>query len=141
MMFVTAFLGVLNFKTGEFLFSNAGHHPPLIIRSGQKPEWLQLPDGFLLGVMADAIYRTERVLLNPGDKILLYTDGVTEAMNRDKIAYSNKRLMSIVEESKSDSGEAIIREVIQSIKEFTGDDPYSDDVTLLTVHLKGRRGV
>jgi sigma-B regulation protein RsbU (phosphoserine phosphatase) len=89
-MFVTLFCGLLNFKTGDLLFSNAGHNPPLMIRSGQKPEWIKVPEGFVLGAVEDAVYRTERIFLEPGDRMLLYTDGVTEAMNREKASMMKK---------------------------------------------------
>lgn len=137
-MFVTLFCGLLNFKTGDLLFSNAGHNPPLMIRSGQRPEWIKVPEGFILGVLEDAIYRTERIVLDPGDRILLYTDGVIEAMNREKAFYCEKRLMSAVEKGKSASVEALIREVLQSVKEFTEGEALSDDITLLAVQFKGQ---
>ncbi len=137
MMFVTLFCGLLNFKTGELLFSNAGHNPPLVIRSGQKPEWLKVPEGFVLGAMEDAVYRIERIFLDLGDRILLYTDGVTEAMDREKAFYSEKRLMSAVERAKSASVGALIQEVFRSVKEFTEGESLSDDVTLLGSPIQG----
>jgi sigma-B regulation protein RsbU (phosphoserine phosphatase) len=137
-MFVTLFCGVLNLKTGDLLFSNAGHNPPLMIRSGQRPEWLKVPEGFVLGVVEDAAYRTERILLSPGDRILLYTDGVTEAMSREKAFYSEKRLMSAVEKGKSAPVEALIQEVLRSVKEFTEGEALSDDITLLALQFKGQ---
>ncbi len=96
-----------------------------------------MPEGFVLGVMEDAVYRTERVLLGPGDRILLYTDGVTEAMNREKAFYSEKRLMSAVEGGKSGSVETLIQEVLHSVKEFTEGESLSDDVTLLALQFNG----
>ena len=136
-MFVTLFCGLLNFKTGDLLFSNGGHNPPLMVRSGQKPEWLKVPEGFVLGVMEDAVYRTERIVLDPGDRMLLYTDGVTEAMNRKKAFYSEKRLMSAVERRKSASVEGLIQEVLRSVREFTEGESLSDDVTLLALQFNG----
>ncbi len=140
MMFVTLFCGLLNFKTGDLLFSNAGHNPPVIIRSGQKPEWLKVPDGIVLGVMEDAAYRTERIPLDPGDKILLYTDGVTEARNREKDFYAEKRFMSAVERANSGSVEAVIKEVLRSVKEFMEGESLWDDITLLALQFKGCGG-
>lgn len=137
MMFVTLFCGLLNFKTGELLFSNAGHNPPLVIRSAQKPEWLKVPEGFVLGGMEDAVYTIERIFLDLGDTILLYTDGVTEAMDREKAFYSEKRLMSAVERGKSRSVEGLIQEVLRSVKAFTKGESLSDDVTLLALQFKG----
>jgi sigma-B regulation protein RsbU (phosphoserine phosphatase) len=136
-MFVTLFCGLLNFKTGDLLFSNAGHNPPLMIRSGQRVEWLKVPEGFVLGGMEDAIYRTERILMDRGDRILLYTDGVTEAMNREKAFYSEKRLMSEVERGKSGSVEGLVEVVLRSVKKFTEGESLSDDITLLALQFNG----
>jgi sigma-B regulation protein RsbU (phosphoserine phosphatase) len=108
-----------------------------MIRSGQNPGWIKVPEGFVLGAMEDAVYRTERILLDPGDRILLYTDGVTEAMNREKAFYSDKRLMAVVENGKSASVESLIQEVLRSLKEFTEGESLSDDVTLLALQFNG----
>jgi sigma-B regulation protein RsbU (phosphoserine phosphatase) len=96
-----------------------------------------VPEGFVLGAMEDAVYRTERIFLDPGDRILLYTDGVTEAMNREKAFYSEKRLMSAVERGKTASVEALIQEILRSVKEFTEGESLSDDVTLLALQFNG----
>ena len=136
-MFVTLFCGMLNFKTGNLLFSNAGHNPPLLVRSGQKPEWIKVPEGFILGCIEDATYKTEMIVLNPGDRIFLYTDGVTEAMNREKAFYSKERLTSAVEKEKNASVEALTHEVFRSVKVFTDGEPLSDDITLLAIQFNG----
>ncbi len=137
LMFVTVFCGVLNLNTGEFLFSNAGHNPPVIIRSGEEANWLNIPEGYLLGVMEDAVYKTEKVMLNPNDTIFLYTDGVTEAFNKDEIAYSSKRLLRILDENKNPTAEGLAEKVMQSIKDFTEEEPQSDDITVLVLTFKG----
>ncbi|MEN6319339.1 MAG: SpoIIE family protein phosphatase [Syntrophaceae bacterium] len=136
MMFCTLFCGLLNIKTGEFLYSNAGHNPPLIIRSGQKPEWLKLPEGFPMGIMEDGSYRTERIVLEPGDTLILYTDGVTEATNCDKALFTADRMISTVERSKTLPLEHMISNIITSVKNFTGKEPQSDDITILAVRVR-----
>ena len=80
-----------------------------MVRSGQKPEWIKVPEGFILGCVEDATFKTERLVLNPGDRMLLYTDGVTEAMNREQAFYSKERLMSALERGKNASVEALRR--------------------------------
>ena len=91
-MFVTLFAGILDLQTGELAFSNAGHNPPLILTADGECSFLTLPDGLVLGVMTDAEYRDDTVRLQPGDMIVTYTDGVTEAMNPKKELYSEARL-------------------------------------------------
>ena len=137
MMFCTVFCCVLNIKTGECLYSNAGHNPPLIVRSGQKPQWLTLPAGFPMGVTEDSTYRTEKIVLNPGDTFILYTDGVTEAMDYDKTLYSANRLITTVDISRTPSLEQLVSDIIKSVKDFTGEELQSDDITILAVRFIG----
>jgi len=137
MMFVTVFCGILNFRTGELMFSNAGHNPPVIIRAEQGAGWLQVPKGIFLGVMEDAAYKTERMFLNQGDTLFLYTDGVTEAMNKDEVFYSSNRLKSTIATVDSTSPDMLVKEVMQSVRNFTGGGIQSDDITMLAIQYRG----
>jgi phosphoserine phosphatase RsbU/P len=139
-MFITVFCGVLNCRTGEFLFSNAGHNPPVIVRDGEKPEWLSIPRGIPLGAFEDASYQTDRIVLRPGDTILLYTDGVTEAMNTEKALYGDTRLLDLMGQSQVASAREAVEGVMRSVREFSQGEPQSDDVTLLALKFKGRAG-
>ncbi|MCG6537303.1 MAG: serine/threonine-protein phosphatase, partial [Syntrophales bacterium LBB04] len=136
-MFVTFFCGILNFKTGEVRYSNAGHNPPLLLRAGKKPEWLPLPPGVFLGVYEDNSYGTMTTVLNPGDILFLYTDGVTEAMNAEEEAFSDERLYSLLENRTDDSPESLVREVIRSLQDFANEAPQSDDITVLALQYMG----
>ena len=138
MMFVTVFCGILNFRTGEVRYSNAGHNPPLVLRPGRPPEWLPLPEGFLLGTMEDSLYETRQILLAPGDTLLLYTDGVTEAMNGDKLFYEERRLVRVTEEHGQAPPEELVREILRSVRAFAGSEPQSDDITMLALSFRGR---
>jgi len=138
MMFVTVFCGILNFRTGEVRYSNAGHNPPLVLKPGRPPEWLPLPEGFLLGAMEDSPYETRQILLAPGDTLLLYTDGVTEAMNGDKLFYEERRLVRVTEEHGQTPPEELVGEVLRSVRAFAGSEPQSDDITMLALSFRGR---
>ena len=140
-MFVTVFCGILNLQTGEFIYSNAGHNPPVLIRKNQPPEWLKLPEGFILGPMMDTVYKNDRMVLNPGDLLLLYTDGVNEAMNEERIIYSDERLIGTVADRKSDSAEQLVSLVMESVKRYSGEQPQSDDITILALRYDGNRSV
>ncbi|RJP28514.1 MAG: HAMP domain-containing protein [Candidatus Omnitrophota bacterium] len=136
-MFVTVFCGILNLKTGELIFSNAAHNQPLLIRKGKKVEWLELPDGFLLGPMEGTVYKTKRLIFQPGDMLLTYTDGVNEAMNQEKQMYSNERLLATVETNKNASADALVKKMMHSVHEFAAGEPQSDDITLLAMRFNG----
>ncbi|MEI8172272.1 MAG: SpoIIE family protein phosphatase [Deltaproteobacteria bacterium] len=140
MMFCTLFCGFLNIRTGEFLYSNAGHNPPIVIRSGHKPRWLDLPEGSAMGVDEDAFYLTEKITLNSGDTLILYTDGVTEATDHDKSLYSTDRLIDTIEKSKLSSIEPLVLEIMNSVRDFTGGEPQSDDITILAVRFGDTSG-
>lgn len=137
MMFVTVFCGMLNVRTGELSYSNAGHNPPLLIRSGFEPQWLSLPDGLFLGMMEEARYESRLLTLAPGDRLLLYTDGVTEAMNGEKNFYGEKNLFQFVKEMGGAKPEAMVREVLRSVHDFADDELQSDDITLMAISFKG----
>jgi sigma-B regulation protein RsbU (phosphoserine phosphatase) len=143
MMFCTMVCGMLDLQTGECLYSNAGHNPPLVIRTGvdghfrQKPEWLEMPEGMLMGINEAAVYQTRKIILNPGDMLLLYTDGVTEAMDKKEELYSEERLLGAVEKSEQNRPEDLIAAILKSVQEFAGEAPQSDDITCLAVKFNG----
>jgi phosphoserine phosphatase RsbU/P len=140
LMFVTVFCGILNFRTGELRYSNAGHLPPVMIRKDllrRQPEWLPLPEGFFLGVNEHTEYRTESVILQAGDGLFLYTDGVTEAMNEKQEFYSEARLLEILADPGDATPEACIQKVMHSLEDFTGGAAQSDDITVLAIRFRG----
>jgi phosphoserine phosphatase RsbU/P len=133
-MFVTLFAGILDLKTGELAFSNAGHNPPLILTADGKCSFLTLPDGLVLGVMTDAEYRDDTVRLQPGDMIVTYTDGVTEAMNPKKELYSEGRLQETLTRL---AGRCEVKDtvdaIISSVKGHEAGAPQSDDIAVLAL--------
>lgn len=138
-MFVTVFCGILNFKSGELLYSNAGHNPPLLVRAGQDPEWLKLPEGFFLGVFEESQYHTEKVELRSGNLLLVYTDGVTEAINESKEFYSDQRLLETIRTYPDNSPEELVNNVVNSVKSFSKEVSQADDITVLALRFKGIR--
>ena len=112
---------------------------PLVLRPGQPPEWIALPEGFLLGAMEESPYETRQILLAPGDRLLLYTDGVTEAMNGSKLFYQERRLIRVAEDHGQESPEALIGEVLRPVRAFAGSEPQSDDITMLVLAFRGGR--
>jgi sigma-B regulation protein RsbU (phosphoserine phosphatase) len=90
-----------------------------------------------MGVTEDSTYRTEKIVLNSGDTFILYTDGVTEAMDYDKTMYSANRLITTVDISRTPSLEQLVSDIIKSVKDFTGEELQSDDITILAVRFIG----
>jgi sigma-B regulation protein RsbU (phosphoserine phosphatase) len=136
-MFVTVFCGIFSIKTGELHYSNAGHNPPVLLHTSGRAEWLVLPEGFMLGPFEDSRYETRKMILASGDMLILYTDGVTEAMNPAKEVYSDENLLQTVTRSGENTAEGLVREIVQSVHDYAGDEPQSDDITLLVLKYRG----
>ena len=135
-MFVTCFMGIFNIKTGKFTFSNAGHNPPLIYRKkDNKFEWLKKKHGFVLAGMPNLKYKQDEIYLSPEDIIYLYTDGVTEAMNKENKLFSEERLYNILNtnEYKKISLKDLILNLRKKIDTFSNGAERADDITMLAL--------
>ncbi len=133
-MFVTLFMGILNIHTGELQYVNAGHNPVILCRQGQDPHFLKDLSGPVVGAFEGLEYRTFHLKLGAGDTLFLYTDGVTEAMDRDKHLYGEERLISLIKEiCMTLTPKEIIRRVNEDVKDFVKDAPQSDDITMMVV--------
>ncbi len=131
-MFVTAVYGVLDLKSHEFKYANAGHNPPLWIRSGGRIEPLRRT-GIALGILEGGQMTERTIELGSGDSVLLYTDGITEAFSPSEDMFGEARLLEVVRAAAdADAGELL--DVIQArVKDFTADMPLTDDQTMLVV--------
>ncbi len=132
-MFVTPFIGILNLQTGELCFSNAGHNPPLILAANGECRFLALPDGLVLGVMSEAEYRDDTARLEPGDMIVTYTDGVTEAMSPGGVLYSDARLRETLAALAGHGVEDTVGGIVASVKVHAAGAPQSDDIAVLAL--------
>ena len=136
-MFVTAWLGILNTKTGQVQFANAGHNPPLVRHADGTYEYLKSRAGFVLAGMEGVRYRKNELTLAPGDAIYLYTDGVTEATNLNEELYGEERLQKVLDTYKDATQETICAEVKKDVDKFVGEAPQFDDITMLAIQYKG----
>lgn len=136
-MFVTLFLAVINIRTGEVRYANAGHNPPLLMPKGQKAEWVPPLNELVAGIMEDTTYTTKTMTMEPGDTLFIYTDGVTEAMNNERSLFSEERLVEVINQCNGKSAEEIIHCIDHSLKEFTGGAEQSDDITMLAMQFLG----
>lgn len=135
-MFVTLFCAKLDFTTGELWYSNAGHNPPVLLRRGRAPQWLELPPGLVLGAFSGSRFQTRKLVLAPGDTLFAYTDGVTEAMDPAGAMYSEPRLLAELRDWEGTPRE-LVGVMEASVKTFAAGATQSDDVTLLAVKYTG----
>jgi len=136
-MFVTVFYGVLDTRTGLLEYSVGGHPLPLLLRRDGRVDPLEATGGLALGVIERASYATRERILDRGDSVLLYTDGVTEATGEGGRLYGDERLRVLLESGGSGSPEAIIRGLIGDVRRHAGDVPQSDDLTVLAITYRG----
>ena len=133
-MFVTMLYAVYDPATGEFTYANGGHNTPVIVHADGSSTLLPLTGGIALGVVPDLDYDQETVTLLPGDTVVLYTDGVTEAMNEKDEEFGTERLCEIFRGTSPGDSEELNMEVFEAVHAFAGDTPQSDDITCLTLH-------
>ncbi|MCB1114205.1 MAG: SpoIIE family protein phosphatase [Chlamydiia bacterium] len=133
-MFVTAFYGIYDYEKGYITYCNAGHNPPYLIRSSGQLEQIGRSEGIALGVTTDLItYQEHTLQIKPGDTLLLYTDGVTEAMNPTRHLFGEARLESSLKAHKDAPLPDLIRGVIQDVDAFSNGREQADDLTLLAI--------
>jgi phosphoserine phosphatase RsbU/P len=135
-MFVTLFCAILNIRTGQVDYSNGGHHLPYYLkRDGVSP--LENPGGRALGLVTQSHYASGRMVLSPGEALLLYSDGVTEAMDSRERLYSDQRLEQFLASKRDSSPRQIIGDLVSDVRHFAGAAPQSDDITALALRYFG----
>ena len=139
-MFVTAWMGKIDLSTGVLSFANAGHNPPVIVHADGKCEYLKSRTGFVLAGMEDMKYRANEMTFNKGDRIFLYTDGVTEATDKNESLYGEERLLSFIEKNKNLDAEMFLSGLKEDVDLFAGDAPQFDDITMLVFEYKNKEG-
>lgn len=135
-MFVTAFYAIYNTKTGQVDCCNAGHNPPLLLRHDGRVEELPLLENPMLGIFDDATFKENSIQMNPGDTLVMYTDGVTEARNAEKEELGTKRLRTIVGGLTGKDSRQVTEVVKKAISDFVGNEEQSDDITMLVINRK-----
>jgi phosphoserine phosphatase RsbU/P len=132
-MFVTVFYGVLDTRSGAFEYSNGGHNSPYLISNDGKIKPLADIGGMLLGAMKDIQYESSVIMLKPGESIFFYTDGVTEAFNKDNEEYKENRLENVLSGKHSLSTNGVVTKVFEDVQSFTNGAEQSDDITCLSL--------
>jgi serine phosphatase RsbU (regulator of sigma subunit)/CHASE2 domain-containing sensor protein len=132
-MFTTLFCGVIDVPTGAMTYCNCGHNPPLVLRKGEVTFEPLRNCGPPLGVVDDMNYVPRSIALAPGDMLLLYTDGVTEAETSQADQFGMKRLEQAILETRSHPARSVVEHVIKRVAEFARGTPQSDDITCVAV--------
>ena len=132
-MFVTLIYALFNPESGSLTYSIAGHDPPLLVSADGTVTELPLTKGVAVGIAPDVVYTQETVTLEPGDTVVLFTDGVTEAMNADNQQFGLGRLTEVFEGNPPENATAANEAVFEYVRKFAGDAPQSDDITCLTL--------
>jgi sigma-B regulation protein RsbU (phosphoserine phosphatase) len=135
--FVTAFYGVLDYRNRVLIFSNAGHNPPILMRADGAVEYL-MEGGVALGVLPDAFYDERPIAIRPGDVLLLYTDGVSEAEGEADAAeqFGRERIEASIRTRMTRSAQDIVDGVVEDVRAFAGERGQTDDLTLMVVKAR-----
>ena len=139
-MFVTAWMGIIDTHTGKMQFVNAGHNPPLLKRANGIFEYLKTRTGFVLAGMEGVRYRVGELTLTAGDRLFLYTDGVTESINADNQLYGEDRLLSFINQNLDVESVQLLPKLKANIDEFVGEAPQFDDITTLMFDYQSVKG-
>ncbi|MBA4318113.1 MAG: hypothetical protein C0412_06910 [Flavobacterium sp.] len=137
--FITMVFAKINFKEKRLIFSRAGHNPVIIKYAKDSKTVLYQPKGFALGMESGAQFprfiEEENIQLHTGDLVFLYTDGFTEAMNKNKEEFGEQRLREIIEEIQVNDPKEIIEKIFKQVKSFIGKAPQHDDMTIVVVRM------
>lgn len=135
-MFATAWIGILNLKTLVLQYTNAGHNYPLIQRCGKPSELLKDKHGLFLGCMDGIMYKKSEITLSKGDRLLLYTDGITESHSKEGELYGEERLISVLDDISAQSGESALKSILKDVGRFSKGEDQFDDITMSVLTIK-----
>ena len=134
-MFVTVFYGILHTHTGELEYSNGGHNVPYVI-GGDRVVPVGQPGGMALGILDEAPYHTSRMVLRAGETLLLYTDGVTEAMDAQDHLFSTARLEQTLQRLADQRPVHLLTQLVEDVQAFSSGAVQADDITLLALQYR-----
>lgn len=139
-MFVTSMYGLLKISTNEFTLSSAGHNPGIIWRAAEKKIELVNPKGMALGLGESILFNKtvheQKYQLYPGDRVIFYTDGVTEAMSPESEEYGDERFYSLITAKGGEASNQLVNTLVETLDKWRRDCPQSDDITIVTFRKK-----
>jgi sigma-B regulation protein RsbU (phosphoserine phosphatase) len=134
-MFVTVFYGVIDWESRTLAYVNAGHNPPLFFRARNREISKLIRTGIAVGAMENAEYTSRELPLETNDVVILYTDGVTEAINQREEMFGEERLQNVARAGAGLSAQDLMQKILDQIKSFCGNHPQSDDITLMVIKV------
>ncbi|MBO7454632.1 MAG: SpoIIE family protein phosphatase [Alphaproteobacteria bacterium] len=137
-MFVTAMYGIFDTETHELTYTNAGHLPIAVVHPSKEPSFLECDSGIALGIMEDVAFQDNKYVLSPGEIIMMYTDGVTEAANNSGEEFDFSRLIDVLKQHSITTPKLLVNDLIVAVKSFVNEAPQSDDITTLCLKYKPR---
>ncbi|MCY4540846.1 MAG: SpoIIE family protein phosphatase [Rhodobacteraceae bacterium] len=140
-MFVTVLYAIYDQATNAVTFGNGGHNPPLLVHEDGTSSYLEMPDGIALGVFDGFDYDVKQCTLAPGDNLVLYTDGVTEAMNSEGELFGEERLQDIVCDAVLHGVRDLTVPIVDAVHEYSRGEPQTDDITCMSLSIAGSRRV
>lgn len=133
--FATLFYGILDMKTHTIEYSKAGHEAPFLLDPNLNIKRLNT-GGTILGFMEDSKYKEETIPFNPGETLVIYSDGITEAMNKEDEEFGEARLEAVIQKDILVSSRELIGRIIQAARNFAGERPQMDDMTVMVIKRK-----
>lgn len=134
-MFVTLFYGTLDSRSRALTYVNAGHNPPILCHAANGSFEELEATGIAVGAVRDAGYASGKKVLSTGDVLVLYTDGITEAENTRREMFGEERLRAAISKVRGMDSKTIITKILHEVKEFSGEQPQSDDITLMVIKV------
>ena len=135
-MFATGWIGILDTRTMTLQYTNAGHNYPVLLRRGQACEEMKKVHGLFLAGMEFTRYKQSEVTLAQGDRLLLYTDGVVEAHDREKNLYGMERMEAALDAAREQTGEQTLERIFSDVDQFAAEVPQFDDITMVVLTIK-----
>lgn len=133
-LFITVFYGILDYKRGELTYCNAGHNPPYLIKDDAGDSIKSLPPtGIAMGIEANTTWTTEKVAIDPGDIVILFTDGIPDAQDEDGDFFNDEAIINITRANSTKFAHEIQSAIIDEVQKFSGNAPQSDDITLMVL--------
>jgi sigma-B regulation protein RsbU (phosphoserine phosphatase) len=130
--FATLFYAILDTQDHRLCYSNAGHEHPFLLSTTREPTRLKT-GGIPLGMINEFTFEEESLLLNKGDAIVIYSDGVSEAMTEDEEMFGEKRITDVINGHRDASPSQLIDHVVEAVKQFTSGYPQTDDITVVVI--------
>ena len=138
-LFVTVWLGILTISTGELIECNAGHENPAVCKADREFQYIIRKHGLVMGIMKKGKYSDDRLMLESGDTLFIYTDGIPEATNAAGERFYNDRMLSALDEGKDLAVKELCDMVTKRVNAFVENAPQFDDMTMLAIRYSGKR--